>query len=218
MVEALIPSKYGKLLQEEFIHKFGVVLIKPDAVELGVDDYIIGRFTQELYEGGIGVLQGVYEVNVKKIDIPLIYPSMSKEDYLAVESYLTEGPSVLFTYTGSGRFNLQDRINNIKGKRLGDSSLEELDGKNGFGNSIRGMLPVPGTIKQFEPVVRRIKLKKNDPSIRFSDAEYHIYSKNLVHSPNDYLETFGLLCLLSAQQLREVLSSKQYLLFRSSAA
>ncbi len=215
MVEASISNKDNELLEEEFVHRFGVVLIKPDAIALGVDEFIIGRLTQELYESKTGILQGVYEVGVKKMDIPYIYPSIPKEDYAVIEDYLSEGSSILLTYRGSGRSNLQDRINEIKGKRLGDWSIEELEGANGFGNSIRGMIPVPGTIEQFEPVIKRIKLKKIDPSIRFSDAEYRIYCRNLIHSPNDCLETLSLLRLLSQQQLIEVLSPRQYLMYGS---
>lgn len=203
------------VLDFELTHKTGVILIKPDAVELGIAEDIIDYANERVEAQRAGSLEGVYLIDrIGCKDIPSLYPNLSPDGYGMVENYLCTGSSVMAVFRGTGHVNMRELMLDIKGKRMRDWTLEELEGKMGMKDSIRGMLPVPGTISEYADAVAKLKAQKSDPSLRFTDEEFKVYCKNLIHSPDDLYETVGVLSLLSKDQLRESLSPKGYLIYK----
>lgn len=188
--------------------KLGAMLIKPDAVNLGVAEPIIAHVSKKLYEEQIGTISGVYLIDGIPISmVPILYPSLPVDGCETVSQYLSDGMCVLAFFEGSGNVDMWAEMTKLKGRRMNDWSIEELGGAVGLNNFIRAMLPVPGTRDKYFPVIDKIILKKRDKSARFTDAEFQIYCRNLVHTPDNIDEFCGLLELISDEQKRELLTS-----------
>lgn len=193
----------------------GLMLIKPDAINLGIGEDIINHVTQIMYPNAN--LTGVYIIdNITVEQIPIIYPELPSDGYEIVYEYLTSGPCILFGFTSDNEeSNLLNTMKKIKGPRLIDWRDEYFEYRPGITSFIRATIPVPGTEMLYKRVIEKILLKRNDPTIRFTDDEFKIYCQNLVHSPDNFKEMFGLLSLVSENEKKEMLGD-YYNLFKQT--
>jgi hypothetical protein len=198
-----------EVFDSEISRRLGILFIKTDAVDLGITEEIIAYAAERVEKQGVGKLNGVYLLETLPCElIPMLYPKLSPDGYEIVADYLCEGNCVMATFKGNGSTDMRQLMNQIKGRRMRDWTLEELNGKMGLNDSVRGMLPVPGTTDKYADAMVKLKAQKTNPALRFTDEEFRVYCRNLIHSPDDLQETIGLLNLLSKVQLRENLSPK----------
>jgi hypothetical protein len=179
----------------------GLLLIKPDALALGVEDYIIHYVDESLRNEKAGSLNGVYIIQIKDKDVRNIYATVKRPLSPVLKAYLTEDVSVLVTFKGDGKKDIWQKVSQLKGKRLLDRSENELDNGMGWLKGIRNAIPIPGTRELYVPVFERVKQIQKDPKVRFTEEEYNQFSRNLVHTPDDLVEAFALLSLLNKNDI-----------------
>jgi hypothetical protein len=203
------------IFDRELAMKAGFLLIKPDAVQLGVAEYIIDYAAQRVEKEKAGKLSGVYILNPLRTEqVPLLYPQMTSDTFPRVANYLGEENSVMAVFKGNGLVDMRMLMLKIRGRGMHNWSMEELNGSIGLEDSVRGMLPVPGTTNLYFDVINKLKAKKCDSTLKLTSDELIIFCRNLVHSPGDYEETLGILGLLNITQLKENIPSKLLTFYR----
>jgi len=95
-------------------------------------------------------------------------------------------------------------------KRVVERTDDELDNIQGIGTGIRDMIPIPGTRQRYKPVFEKLKESHNNPDVVFTEEEFRIYCRNLIHIPDNLQETCALLGLLNEQELKENLDEQAY--------
>lgn len=198
----------SSLMNNDLSKHVAAMLIKPDAVDLDITEFLIEHVAGLMKQRCNAELEGVHVIeSLKEQDIAILYPSLDRDGIEIVRSYLSSGLSVLVTFRGDGTKDLWSGLKQIKGPRMIDWDEEELSGSLGINNFVRAMIPVPGTLGEYEPVLEKIRLKKSDPSARFTDKEFRVYCRNLIHTPDNRQELLGLLSLLDKTSLRTTLGS-----------
>lgn len=184
------------------LENIGACLVKPDAVELGVAEYILAHIAHALAIKKAGEMTLVSVIDKLPFEkVPALYPKLDADGYEIVRDYLCAGTCVLAFYKGNG---VGKELLAMKGKRMGDWSLDELDGSIGWKEGIRCAMPLPGTTKEYQPIVERIRARRLGQPSRFTDDEFRVYCRNLIHTPDDDQELLGLLSLLSKEERRNV--------------
>lgn len=194
---------------ESLLATTGVALIKPDAVELGITEELLAFMSDKIHQAEAGEIRGVYPVQLTPSNVAKLYPNLHPSFYPQTEKYMVQGPSVLAVFRGNGENNLTSLVKSIKGRRPSDWSKSEIQHSPGLEFGIRCIIPVPGTGKEYAAIKERLIKKTVNPQERFSDEEFSIYVKNLIHSPDDFQEITGLMSLLSQDQLKENFSGKE---------
>lgn len=195
--------------QPHFLCSFGAVLFKPDAVEGCVVEELSAYIAQRLYGENVGSIHTVHFLNVHSESVTLIYPDLPSDAIPGVTSFLTEGTSILTTFIGNGSRDITAYLNRLKGRQMLEWTTEELNTGKGLKDSLRGVILRPGTRIDYQPVINKIIQKKSDRRLRFTDDEYGIYIRNLVHVPDSSEEMYGLLSALSEDELEETLTLYQ---------
>jgi nucleoside diphosphate kinase len=194
--------------------KLGLLLIKPDAVQLGIVEEIIDFVTHEAHFSKTAQLNGVYIINLQKPDIPLIYASVQTGVGEILKEYMTENICVLVTFKGNKRVDLWKFLHDIRGKRLMDRTPEELQQGISKINGIRDWIPLPSTRKSYENAFQKLEKRfiagDKSKDIPFTDEEYRIYCRNLVHVPDNLQEVFALLQLLERREIEENLTIEEF--------
>ncbi len=190
------------LSDEQIIEKsFGLALIKPDSVDLGIDefiaDYMSDRMKKEAYSDLVG---GFVVDSISEKQLRLIYPNLN-DSYFKGNLRLFRNPSALLVFTtfkyNYDSPNLWEAIIKIKGHVDIDKRGQ------GFRSTIRGAIPIPGTLTQCDTFVRN---RKN--SIELTDEEYYQLSRNFVHSPANLEEILGLSMLMSDDELYRIVDKR----------
>ena len=172
----------------------GAILLKPDALErnqVGAIKEIlrskIAKFGGKIvFEKLLGALTYSQVVEV--------YPALSGEDLRDAAEYLASGPNLGIVIEGPlDETGVMKEINDIKGPRVGDRSIERLLEGRVTDRTLRDLLPVPGDESLYQDLLPTILERKANPDIRFSKDQYAYYSRNLVHSPDNAIELRGLL-------------------------
>ncbi|MGA7733635.1 MAG: hypothetical protein WCD37_20425 [Chloroflexia bacterium] len=191
----------------------GALLIKPDAVELGIAEELIYEAQSRLLKENIE-LTGVAILTVPDDAGHKLYPSMNSDKLTYVmREYLTQGESVIAIFVGGQSTNVTERLVEIRGKQLFNYSVEELMAMPyGLQDSLRGIIPVPGTGEHYRPIIQRLisdRLGLTRPLTKRQD--YSAGYRNLVHAPRDPMELCGLLSIAPPDLLREALGGLYYL-------
>lgn len=190
-------------------YQIGAMMLKSDAVNLGVTESLIHHVAEYFYHKRAAKLSGVYLIKkIKPEIVPSLYPNLDRDGHEIVTRYLSQGSVVLAFFQGNGSLDMWNEITMLKGKRMNDWDLGELNGALGLKDGMRCIMPVPSTREVYQPVMERIRRKRTDANERFTTDEFETYCQNLVHSPDDLAEFQGLLGLLNKKQRKEVLCQK----------
>lgn len=189
--------------EREFRTRLGIMVIKPDAVQLGIGEELIYYITTKLYESNAGVLNGAYIVQINRDYIPSLYPNLGREVGEIVRDYLSEDISIIATFKGNRSQDIWGELHQMKGTRLMDRSEEQLNQPMGIKTGIRDIIPVPSTRNRFQEAFEKLKLRIIDKTIPFTDPEYKVYCRNLIHTPDDLREGIALLNILDRDQIKE---------------
>jgi len=191
----------------------GALLAKPDAVQLGIAEELIYEAQSRLLKENIE-LTCLAVLTISEEAGPTLYPSMndSKRTYVMKE-YLTQGESIMAIFQGGPSTNVTEKLLQIRGKQIFEYSVEELAAMPyGLQDSLRGIIPVPGTSESYRPVIERLisdRLGLTEP-LKSREA-YRGGYLNLVHTPSDPLELCGLLSIMPTDLLREALGDLYHL-------
>ena len=186
-----ILSRSEQVLAQKAV---GAILLKPDALDrnqVGAIKEILrsriakfgGKIVFEKLLGGLTYDQ-----------VAEIYPALSGEDLRDATEYLASGPNLGIVIEGPlDEIGVMKEINDIKGPRVGDRSLNRLLEGRITNGTLRDLLPVPGDESLYQDLLPTILERKGNPEVRFTNDQYAYYSRNLVHSPDNSIETRGLL-------------------------
>lgn len=214
MVYLLLSKNMERLTSEnheQFLRtNLGLFLVKPDAIKLGIAEEIINYAIEQVHDNQKGEINGIYIVQLGKDDVPKVYSTVKREIGEVLIDYLTEDVSVLVTFKGNKKDDLWEFLRNMRGKRLMDRTEEELDNSGGIQTGIRDILPVPSTRQLYRNAFEKLKLRRKDSTIPFTDEEYRVYCRNLVHAPDDLREGCALLKLINQEELEQNLTISEY--------
>lgn len=190
--------EYLKNDSEEFLRRnTGLVFIKPDAVQLGVAEEIIDYIATRVYVEGMGILDKVCIIQLKSEDVLAIYPEITDRAVETVTDYLTEDVSILVTFKGNQKDDIWQFLEDLRGKRLLDRTFEELENAGGIKTGVRDIIPIAGTRDLYKGVFDKLKLRQLGKEPSFTDGEFKIYCRNLIHIPDRVTEAVALLKLLT---------------------
>ncbi len=178
---------------EKLPYKIGAILLKPDAVELGVDDFITELVSKRmLIEASASLEVAAPLCNLTKEQTRRIYPTLDPNYFEGHAANFLSGISIALFYVGnSGEVNLWQLLKKIRGKiTLGD----------GFEHSIRASIPLPGKREKYNELSK--KLKNKEPLCL---EDYMSLSENLAHVPENIFEFDGLLSLIPKKYFNSVM-------------
>lgn len=106
----------------------GLLLIKPDAIKLGIEEYIIGEFCQRLQ--GKAELDFVQKKVLRsRTQINLIYPDMIDTNiYRYLENNLLHQTTIVASFVGNREIDIWSEMSKIKGSTPKRWTLPMLDG------------------------------------------------------------------------------------------
>ena len=218
-LENLDQKREPLMTQEEFElfdKQYGIILIKPDAVEMDVTEYIISEVLQRTpneLNAGLDIVQ-VCEF-FRQDEVELLYQEIDQLDpdfRQATIDYMLSGPTVLVMFRRASLVTDDDTslisiLKGIKGKSMFHWSLEQLETREGTNNFVRGLLPLPGSNEVLLRVVQKIIDKKEGiTQEKMTKEEKIYYVQNLVHSPDNQYEVEALLRLLTEEN-RQLLAN-----------
>lgn len=195
MEERILESSFDNIRDQ-----LGIILLKPDAVEEDLTEFFIAHVASRLFpDGQIAFVKVIDQLDGAQIKA--IYPN----DIIgtSIYNFLSSGSCVIATFLGRPGAALESRIKKLKGKRMRDWTPEDFDNSS-VNMSLRGIIPLPGFRKLYEPIF--IKLRNN---VQLSEEEFSIYCRNFVHSPEGVSEYIGLLNQFTTQELGQFLSPIQ---------
>ncbi len=195
------------LIENELRTKVGLVLIKPDAIELGIEEFLVDYLQTKLQNEA--ELNGGYFVSIKQEDLNGIYSAAKMYTSQAVVNYITSGTSILISFRGFGKTDIWARLNQLKGKKLINRNGEELDGPISWERGVRNAIPIPSTKKEYLPVFDKIKKYGEEATVHFTDFEFGTYVKNLLHTPDNLMEFYSLLKLLKPDEISNEITNQQ---------
>jgi len=183
---------------------FGAVLLKPDAIAAGQEEIIKSILIPRLASFGGRIVTERVLPTLSATEVAAIYPTLQPKVLTDVADYLASGPSLgLIVEAPLPEPTLTNRIIEIKGPRVGDRTLPRLLEGRITNGTLRDLLPLPGDEERYQDLIPAILLRQANPAQRladplygFSPEQYHYYSRNLVHSPDDAAELQGLLSVL----------------------
>lgn len=198
-------------LEQEMRFKVGAILLKPDALQLDVWEYIVARISGILHDKGATLEHiSTLEVNSHK-DMMTIYPDLDEPTRVPMLRYMQSGPCLLVTFRGDGEIDLWGLLKELKGKTMWNWNEEQLLLGGTSSSFIRAMVPVIGTQEIYTPIINKVITKE-----RFDDEEYYYYIQNLIHSPDKLIELLGLLSLIPKEDALIILPQKFHYLLEES--
>lgn len=173
-------------------YKIGAMLLKPDAIELGVDEFITELVSRRmLIEAGARLEVAAPFFNLNREQTRKIYPALDSNYFEGHAANFLSGTSIALLYVGNtDRVNLWRLLYEIRGK---------LTVGEGFEHSIRASIPLPSKREKYDKL--SVKLR-NNTSLCLED--YMSLSENLAHVPENVCEFGGLLSLIPKRFLRPV--------------
>jgi nucleoside diphosphate kinase len=172
----------------------GAILLKPDALERNQVGAIKEILRSKIAKfGGKIVFEKLLD-GLTYSQVVEVYPALSGEDLRDAAEYLASGPNLGIVIEGPlDEAGVMREINNIKGPRVGDRSVERLLEGRVTNGTLRDLLPVQGDESLYQDLLPTILERKANPEIRFTKDQYAYYSRNLVHTPDNAIELRGLL-------------------------
>jgi len=165
--------------------EYGLMLIKPDAVEKDLTESLISHILSTPTLDQKVTLENVIVLNplTDPTDLALVYPNMEPAYMEASIHLFSSGRSVLVVVKGVG-VDMDEEFRKIKGKISGDL------GRYGLNDGIRAIIPTVGEKDAF------LKLRdKKKRGIQLDTEDYYALVRNLVHTPDTVQEKIGLIHL-----------------------
>ncbi len=177
---------------EKLPYKIGAILLKPDAVDLGVDEFITDLVSRRmLTEAGASLEVAASLFNLTRKQTQKIYPTLDLNYFEGHTANFLSGTSIALLYVGNGgEVNLWQLLHKIRGKITVDE---------GFEHSIRASIPLPSKRERYDELTKKLK---NEEPLCLED--YMSLSENLAHVPGNMCEFSGLLSLIPNNILRLV--------------
>lgn len=190
----------------DFDRNYGIILIKPDAVNLDLTEYLIEEIRSKLpskYNPSVEVIR-VHNFASEE-EVASLFGDLAPEFYSATMKYMLSGPSVIVVYKNRklspASFSFINLLKELKGKTMYNWTVDQIINPSTV-SFVRGMLPVPGTRYLYEPIIRKILDNKTGVSTeRFTEDEIEIYVQNLIHTPDCRGEVNALLTILYSKNL-----------------
>ena len=176
---------------------FGVVMLKPDAIDEGVEDYLIDHIYKKLREQipDIELAGVIANESFREDQTEKIYPNLNESYLKGMKTLLKNNQTMVVFFTSrSGDQDVWSLLRNIRGK-IGTGL--------GMENSIRSIIPLPGKVEKFKKLSQKIKEDK------LSEEDYIELCKGLVHVPDDEKEVAGILSSLDRTELINIFGSKK---------
>lgn len=197
------PESSHYSLERELRGSVGLMLLKPDTINLGVEEFIINLVTTNMIGRG-GQLSIVKMIDgITDDQLQYIYPTLAPHYFRALSKLMIEQPSVLLVFVSSSannegeRIDLWEALTAIKGK------VDPTRSK-GFNEGVRSAIPIPGRIGTFNRISSILQSGED-----LSETEYLELVQNLAHTPENIHEFAGLLQLLSLEEITELASEIQ---------
>lgn len=185
-----------------YAHTFGMLMIKPDAVSLGIAEDLIEYTRVRMLTEASAVLTGVFFVeSINREDLSYMYPDVRGNKLDLSMHNFNLGPSVILTFNGMrDDIDLWRQAYLIRGKTMRHQT------QTGLRDSIRGILPIAGVPGDYRIMTE--KYKKPGP---MTDEDELIMHFNLAHSPDNVQEVAGLLRLISDTELVQAVGEEKVL-------
>ncbi|RWZ78229.1 MAG: hypothetical protein EOT05_00465 [Candidatus Microsaccharimonas sossegonensis] len=172
----------------------GAILLKPDALDRNQVGAIKEILRSKIAKFGGKIVFEKLLSGLTYSQVVEVYPALSGEDLRDAAEYLASGPNLGIVIEGPlDEAGVMKEINEIKGPRVGDRSIERLLKGRITDGTLRDLLPVPGDESLYQDLLPTILERKTNPDVRFTKNQYVYYSRNLVHSPDNAIELRGLL-------------------------
>lgn len=168
--------------------RLGIALIKPDAVELGIAEYIIDFLNYKMITLAEAELSGVFIISDLDYEIVRkIYPKSPEHKISTVFEQFRGHEGLIIIYKGYGhKQDLWKLLRELRGESL--FYRTEVGIERG---GIRGIIPVPSTGDNFRVIQN--KLNRGEELTR---DELRTYHANLMHTPENFDEFLGLASLI----------------------
>lgn len=177
------PLESGEIIRRNV----GLLMIKPDAIDLGVEDHIVAEFCGRLH--GIAQIDYAVAVKISTVrQIHAIYPRQEENIYQMLCRNLLNREAILISFRGGPHIDLQRKLKEIKGPSMWHWTERMLHGDTNPDRFIRGWLPIPGSSDLWESIIKKIQA-----GARMTEEEFVVYSQNLIHTPDTVNESQGLL-------------------------
>lgn len=173
------------------------ILLKPDAIERNQVGAIKNILREKVAAFGGKIVFERLLAGLTYDEVVSVYPALSGEDLHDAAEYLASGPNMgIVIEAPMDEDGVIKAVNDMKGPRVGDRSVERLLEGRITNGALRDLLPVPGDEAQYTALLPTLMERKSNPDIRFTKEQYAYYSRNLVHSPDNAIELRGLLRVL----------------------
>ena len=180
----------------------GILMIKPDAIKLGVEEYLVAEFVKRL-EGRADLDYAVVKTIESEETVREIYPDLEDDTYKALYGYLIGKEVLLITFRAKNNTpgtDMLERLSSIRGPSMWRWSKEQLSGNVGPEDFVRRMMPVPGSPPEWN-IIKEKALQKE----RMTQREFEVYCQNLVHTPTSKGDFNALLKLFSEKERKFIL-------------
>lgn len=182
----------------------GGILLKPDALTSGQLEIIKEKIAGKLNEYGGKIIQERLIDKLTEGQIETLYPLINPDDLRELRDYLQSGSVIaMLVELPSDPFAVFQIVNSIKGPRVGDRPIERLYEGRRTDLAVRDLLPLPGDEGVYGELIDTILKRRSDPTVRFSDAAYRYYSRNLMHTPDNSIELGGLVSLANGSSNKD---------------
>lgn len=193
------PGDFEEIIQK----RFGMVLIKPDAIDDDIFEYIIDYLINILHSKYKIELTGLFPVNITAEDIPQLYPDKDISILKMFEDYLATNTSIILCFKGDGDINIWEVLQQLRGDSIKNRSIEDLESGSNIGieKGIRGLIPLPHKKDAYRSIFDTIVEYKGKGFI-FEKERFDLYMRNLIHTPSSLPDFIGMTKLLNEEQLQ----------------
>lgn len=192
----MTESSHIKDLETDLRQNVGLVLIKPDAVNNGIAEDLIGNVFSKLQKNipDIEMEDVIFIDSFNADEVSRIYPDLDKK-YLDAHKKLFENGSLVavFFSSESGQSDIWSLLLKIRGKAREGSGIED---------SIRSILPLPGDRARFEELSRKAENET------LNSDDYVDIIKNLMHVPSNVQEFIALALVVNKREKVNILTKK----------
>lgn len=189
--------------EKELSSKYGLVIIKPDAIEEDIFEYIINFLATNLHDYYGVEFTGIFPIQITAEDMQALYPKKSPDLLAKFGDYLTSTESLILCFRGDGSQNLWQILSRLKGVSIKDRPMEALESGESLGieqGGVRGLIPLPDKKEAYRAIFDKIIESGGDNFMLEMDL-FNLYMRNLVHTPDDLDDFSALLNLLTKEQV-----------------
>lgn len=181
-------------------NNLGLVLIKPDAIKLGVEEFIISEIASGVLPyARLDFVESLY-INSKE-QVRLIYPNEKPNIYDALDPYFIGNQSIVLSVKSfKPGFDLWEELKNLRGPNIWHWTDNMLNGRFERPRFIRRILPVVGGDLLWETIKNK-SIRKEE----MTPEEFMVYSQNLLHVATSLQDFKGILSILKPYEVELIL-------------